>query len=352
MQNYIDEYKNSSIVREKRREFKEFCKENKDKELRRELANEIWEDYMPIKQSAYIKYHDDFTSLKIDATNARNNHYVAKSKPNFSLRSYNLKLKTNVSLGLLLGVLIFTVIYSTIWILILTNTLPPDSFFGFFLSEFIPISILVLIDLLIITIGVSGYQYIENNDITINRESHKLKSTISNFKRIYGNSENRFKNGNIKWTKFEKSINNWYKAHVISAMENPYEIKQDKVVPVYSNNFLTSGGIYCWIYQDKVIYIGKANNFKRRMKEHTAGLDGIGDHNERKYNVGLSSYDIDIKILAITNDEDEQSVLESFYFEKYKHNTLLNSTGTLSWKKIMMREKYREAWDRVKDSVL
>ncbi len=141
------------------------------------------------------------------------------------------------------------------------------------------------------------------------------------------------------------------KRRVIHELKNPYEV-DDKLRPISSGNFITSGGVYAWVYNGNVIYIGKANNFKRRMKEHTFGLQNAEYHSEYKYNVGLTEYDIDIKILAITNDENEQSVLESYYFEKYNNENLLNSTGTLSWRKIMQRSEYRDAWDRIKSKVL
>lgn len=325
-----------------RNEFKRFCSENKkDKEGKKQLAQKIWNSYKDDKIKVYEWYHTKFTDMKMDYTNARNSSMVVRSKPGIDLKNYDLNLRNDVTPSIL--------ITSTIIYLLLT--LLSIAFFAILHIVVLLIASIAMLTSMyafVMHVDTTRFRYIEKNDPENNVTKSEMTMTINGFKSAYNMS--RFKNGNIKWGVFEKNINEWYKQRVIAKINNPYKIQQ-KLINLDSNNFITSGGVYAWVFNSEVIYIGKANNFKRRMKEHYAGLSGVGEHSEHKYNVGLHPSQVKIMILAITNDEDEQSVLESYFFEKYKDNRLLNSTGTLSWKKIMQREKCRVAWDRIKSKI-
>lgn len=326
-----------------KKEFKFFCKQNKDnKKLKEEKAIELWEKFKPIKVEGHKWYHDEFVHIKMDQTNSRSNHGVNNSKPKLNLNSLNLNLRNDWNL--------ISLIISTIFLLIASMV-----FFTLFISH--------KLDFLYSAIGVcaafifyfafyhfetSKFWHIEKNDSDMMQIIAKWKATLKTFKWICKNS--KFKNGNIRWGDFEKRINEWYKDRIIKHMDNPYEANVKKVL-LTSRNFITSGGVYAWWYEDNIVYIGKANNFKRRMKEHIEGFVNNESRSEIKYNSNLDLNRIQIQLLAVTNDETEQSILESYYFEKYNEGQLLNSTGTLSWKKILSRPENRKVWERIQNKV-
>lgn len=326
-----------------RKEFLTFCRENKnDKDAKDAEARRIWEEHKPVKVDAHVQYHADYADVKVDQMNSRSNHGVQNALPSFKLSSFNLNLWNDLSLIVMVSSIVAISIVAIVDVsLMATSTIEWWLFIAIFsIGSSVVVSVVIF--------DMTKYRYIEKFDKKMVELEAKLKTTIKMFKRAYNRS--RFKNGNIKWGVFEKELNEWYKHRIIHHLDNPYEVEIKKQ-NIASDLFITSGGVYAWWVEDQVVYIGKANNFKRRMKEHTAGLNHTEEYNERKYNVGLTTRQVDIQILAITNDEDEQSVLESYYFEKYNDGQLLNATGTLTWKKIMTKEKYREAWDRIKSKV-
>lgn len=101
-------------------------------------------------------------------------------------------------------------------------------------------------------------------------------------------------------------------------------------------SFQTNGGVYAWEVLDKVIYIGRTNNFHNRIKQHldcfTKGCK------EKKYISGHRASDIQIRLLAITNDVDSQKVLETVFFHKYQPT--LNMIGTLRMERILTQSNY------------
>lgn len=323
---------------EYRDEFRTYCLNNKkNKELQQKEAERIWLEYKPTKIDIYKKTRKRVIENKVDAMNQRN-QFESKARVPKTISEATLNLSNPISALLLTIYLSLMVILSSVDIMLV-------------LLIGIPILIFILILLfsvifpcLMLYIATTKYRYYEKNDFDSNEVINEYRRTFYNFKKAYKSS--RFNNGNIKWGVFETKVNQWYKNEVVLRLNNPFKV-QTKKVRVDSKNFITSGGVYAWWHDDEVVYIGKANNFKRRMNEHTAGLLGQGFHNEYKYNSGLTINDVYIQILAITDDIDEQSVLESYYFDNYDNGKLLNSTGTLSWKKIMMQGKYRIAWENI-----
>jgi len=75
-------------------------------------------------------------------------------------------------------------------------------------------------------------------------------------------------------------------------------------IPI-TGDFSELGGIYGWVVNRKVVYIGKTENFKKRMLAHIAELTRTKSKT-KKYNSGLEIQDVSIAILFETPEPNEK----------------------------------------------
>jgi len=140
-----------------------------------------------------------------------------------------------------------------------------------------------------------------------------------------------YKNGRVKIGKFRHFFSDLYEYFVESGHLADVTIRKPLI-----SQFQENGGIYAWEYNGDIVYIGRTNNFNARMRQH---LDCFySGCNELKYNSGLDPKRVMIQLLAITNDEAAQKVLETVHF--HKHQPSLNSVGTLSLHKILKNQDF------------
>ena len=140
-----------------------------------------------------------------------------------------------------------------------------------------------------------------------------------------------YKNGRVKKGALRSFYSKIYQYFVEEGHLSDVIIKKPM-----SASFQTNGGVYAWEAFDKVIYIGRTNNFHHRIKQHRDCF--IKGCQEKKYTSGYRVHDIKIKLLAITNDPDSQKVLETVFFHKYQPT--LNMIGTLRMDRILTQKNY------------
>jgi len=141
-----------------------------------------------------------------------------------------------------------------------------------------------------------------------------------------------YKNGRVKSGALRTFYSRIYQYFVEEGQLSDVTIKKPM-----NASFQTNGGIYAWEALGKVIYIGRTNNFHNRIKQHRDCF--IKGCSQKKYTSGYQIDDIKIQILAITNDEDSQKVLETVYFHKYQPT--LNMIGTLRMDRILTQSNYQ-----------
>jgi predicted GIY-YIG superfamily endonuclease len=140
-----------------------------------------------------------------------------------------------------------------------------------------------------------------------------------------------YKNGRIKTGALRSFYSKIYQYFVEEGHLSDVTIKKPMTA-----SFQTNGGVYAWEANGKVIYIGRTNNFHNRIKQHRDCF--VKGCREKKYTSGYSVHDIKIILLAITNDNDSQKVLETVFF--HKHRPSLNMIGTLRMDRILNQKNY------------
>ncbi len=327
-----------------RKEFFEYCKDNrKNKELIEEKAHSLWIMYKPEKLKQYdncLKHHVDLKKSALE--NSDLGLYTRRKVTGIQ----KLALKNPVSKPLfIVNILTFLALIALI-IVSINNA-------NDFSTLIIEICVIVAVILIVITElnRTKYYRKIEVKDQDIREKAKSTKDSLvgMNSRDKYANKYVRFQNGKYKKGKYKEELTEQYRIYVISTMQNPYKADSRKQ-QIDSESFRSSGGIYAWWYQGKVVYIGKTNNFSKRMKQHSKGLIGDGNYSEKKYNSELDISRVSVQILAETDDENEQSVLESFSYERY-NKPYLNSCVPLKFEKILTKKKYSDAWLRIKDKV-
>lgn len=296
-------------------------------------AIKLSREYSKLKKGVFADYYHEFINLKVNgalekemaAFDLDGEKIIADSQLNLSTSFRHKYFITFIVIS------IFTFIVA-MYALLNFLLLPL-----FFLILFIVVTYKSLRDM-----SKDYYRNIGNNNSHSHEEETSFLVLDNMFKDI--RRDNMYKNGKPKWNNYKHGISKFYKEFIVDMLDNPYDIDLEPK-PLTGKAFLTSGGVYAWIISGEIRYIGRTNNFSNRMKQHEASF--YNGAPELKYNTGLRPSDVDIKILAITDDVDEQSVLESYFFEKYKYNDLLNSVSTLTWEKILKRENYRRAWERI-----
>ncbi len=150
-----------------------------------------------------------------------------------------------------------------------------------------------------------------------------------------------YKNGRVKIGKFRDFFSHLYEYFVEAGHLSDVTIKKP-----LNAQFQSNGGIYAWEYMGEIVYIGRTNNFSARMRQH-ADCFASGCP-EKKYNSGLDPNRVMIQLLAITNDENAQKVLETVYF--HKHQPRLNAVGTLSVHKILKNQDFNAIFQETLNS--
>ncbi len=140
-----------------------------------------------------------------------------------------------------------------------------------------------------------------------------------------------YKNGRIKTGALRAFYSKIYQYFVEEGHLTDVVIKKPMTA-----SFQTNGGIYAWEANDKVIYIGRTNNFHNRIKQHRDCFEK--GCKEKKYTSGYRIHDIKIILLAITNQGDAQKVLETVFFHKYQPT--LNMIGTMRMDRILSQQNY------------
>jgi len=140
-----------------------------------------------------------------------------------------------------------------------------------------------------------------------------------------------YKNGRVKTGALRAFYSKIYQYFVEEGHLSDIEIKKPM-----NASFQSNGGIYAWEVNDKVVYIGRTNNFYSRIKQHIDCF--LKECQKKKYTSGYTMNDIKIRLLAITNNQDAQKVLETVFFHKYKPT--LNMIGTLRMDRILSQKNY------------
>lgn len=152
-----------------------------------------------------------------------------------------------------------------------------------------------------------------------------------------------YKNGRVKIGKFRDFFSHLYEYFVEEGHLSDVTIRKP-----LNSQFQSNGGIYAWEYLNEVVYIGRTNNFSARIRQHADCF--YKGCSELKYNAGLDPGQLMIQILAITNDENAQKVLETVYFHKYQPR--LNAIGTLSVHKILKNQDFNAIFQETLNSEL
>lgn len=152
-----------------------------------------------------------------------------------------------------------------------------------------------------------------------------------------------YKNGRVKIGKFRDFFSHLYEYFVEEGHLSDVTIRKP-----LNSQFQSNGGIYAWEYHNEVVYIGRTNNFSARLRQHADCFHK--GCSERKYNAGIDPRQLMIQILAITNDENAQKVLETVYFHKYQPR--LNAIGTLSVHKILKNQDFNAIFQETLNSEL
>lgn len=152
-----------------------------------------------------------------------------------------------------------------------------------------------------------------------------------------------YKNGRVKIGKFRDFFSHLYEYFVEEGHLSDVTIKKP-----LSAQFQSNGGIYAWEYEGEVVYIGRTNNLNARIRQHADCF--YKGCSELKYNAGIDPGKLIIQLLAITNDENAQKVLETVYFHKYQPK--LNAIGTLSVHKILKNQDFNAIFQETLNSEL
>lgn len=70
------------------------------------------------------------------------------------------------------------------------------------------------------------------------------------------------------------------------------------------SEFNETAGIYGWVVDNQIVYVGKTENFKNRMVQHIADLNGKSS-STAKYNKGIGPHLVDVIILFEMKEIDQ-----------------------------------------------
>lgn len=176
--------------------------------------------------------------------------------------------------------------------------------------------------------AIPSYQYMPKLFYKTESFFNRLTHIVHHYRyRIF------YKNGRVKTGALRSFYSKIYQFFVEEGHLSDVEIKKPM-----NASFQSNGGVYAWEANDKVIYIGRTQNFHNRFKQH---IDCFKKGcKEKKYTSGVTSSDITIRLLAITNNKAAQKVLETVFFHKYKPT--LNMIGTLRMDRILSQKNYNE----------
>lgn len=144
-----------------------------------------------------------------------------------------------------------------------------------------------------------------------------------------------FKNGRLKQGAFREYFSKLYYHFVDKGNLHDFHKKK----PLHQT-FQTNGGIYGWEFEGQMVYIGRTNNFNARMRQHEQCF--IKECRPKKYRIRPYSQ-IQVHLLAITNNPDAQKVLETVYYQRYQPR--LNAVRTLSLEKIIAQPSFKAIWE-------
>ncbi len=173
------------------------------------------------------------------------------------------------------------------------------------------------------------YQYQPKDYFKTQQFFHQFNSIVDRHRKNI-----MFKNGRIKRGAFRHFYSALYYHFVKKGNVHDYHVTK----PLHAR-FQTNGGVYGWELNGRMVYIGRTLNFDQRMKQH-ARCFMVGCP-EKKYQT-ITSHQLHVHLLAITNNEDAQKVLETVYYQRYQPQ--LNAVKTLSLEKIVADARLNTIW--------
>lgn len=75
-----------------------------------------------------------------------------------------------------------------------------------------------------------------------------------------------------------------------------------------TSTFEEKAGIYGWVVEGRIVYIGKTENFNNRIAQHVSELNRVRSQTG-KYNKGVGPHEIEIVILFEIEGEVDQTLL-------------------------------------------
>lgn len=177
---------------------------------------------------------------------------------------------------------------------------------------------------------IKPYRYVPQDLTSAQTFFTRFNQIVETYRhRIY------FKNGRIKQTAFRQYYSKLYYHFVEAGNLHDFHLKKP-----LTQTFQTNGGIYGWEFAGKMVYIGRTQNFNTRMRQHEQCF--IKLCRPKKYR--LAPYtQIQVHLLAITNNQDAQKVLETVYYQRYQ--PALNAVKTLSLEKIIAQPQFKAIWE-------
>jgi len=106
-----------------------------------------------------------------------------------------------------------------------------------------------------------------------------------------------------------------------------------------TGDFSELGGIYGWVVNRRIVYIGKTENFSKRMEVHVKELLRLKSKSQ-KYNSNLKVEDISIAILFETSEPNKEllSISEQVAIDACGGVTcLLNGRNEMSYIRLIER---------------